>query len=192
MLLAALAGAAMTMLASDLNSLAMVLVEDFYRPWRPESSEKQRLGTARRIVVVMGLLNVVTALILVQTKGSALSMWFAVSAIASGGLAGLFFLAFLTRRATSRSAWIGILFSSAFTVWAVLTKGAKPLVNAGGFNYPGDDLTIGACGNIILFLTGLMAAMLARPTHTDASGTFWHWRAVRRERQGVVAAGQLR
>src|SRR5262249_22111031 len=104
LLLAALTGAAMTMLASDLNSLAMVLVEDFYRPARPSASDGERLTAARMIVVVVGLLNVVTALVLVQTKGSALSMWFAVSAIASGGLAGLFFLGFLARRANARSA----------------------------------------------------------------------------------------
>ena len=95
LLLAALTGAAMTMLASDLNSMAMVLVEDFYRAARPASTDKERLSAARVLVVIVGLLNVITALMLVQTKGSALSMWFAVSAIASGGLAGLFFLAFL-------------------------------------------------------------------------------------------------
>src|SRR5206468_1926060 len=90
---------------------------------------------------------------------SAFSMWFAVSAIASGGLAGLFFLAFLTPRATRASAWAGIALSTAFTVWAVLTKGAQPLLNLKPFNYLGDDLTIGAAGNLILFTTGLLASM---------------------------------
>lgn len=182
LLLAALTGAAMTMLASDLNSLAMVLVEDFYRASRPKSTDKERLKAARVIVVTVGLLNVVTALLLVQTKGSALSMWFAVSAIASGGLAGLFFLAFLSRRATRASAWVGIACSSAFTVWAVLTKGKSPLVDLGSLNYPGDDLTIGACGNIILFVTGLIASMLRKPGGVDERGTFWHWRAMRHAR----------
>src|SRR5262245_20839743 len=146
LLLAALTGAAMTMLASDLNTLAMVLVEDFYRAARPASTDRERLRAARVLVVIVGLLNVITALMLVQTKGSALSMWFAVSAIASGGLAGLFLLAFLTSRATKASAWTGIVCSGVFTVWAVLTKGASPLVDLGGWNYPGDDLTIGAAG----------------------------------------------
>jgi SSS family solute:Na+ symporter len=191
LLLAALTGAAMTMLASDLNSLAMVLVEDFYRASRPASSDTERLRTARVIVVIVGLLNVVTALMLVQTKGSALSMWFAVSAIASGGLGGLFFLAFLTRRATRTSAWVGIACSSAFTVWAVLTKGGNPLLNLGSLNYPGDDLTIGACGNMILFVTGLAASMLTNPADVDERGTFWHWRAMRHAREEAATAGQL-
>ena len=157
----------------------MVLVEDFYRAARPQATDKQRLRAARTLVVVVGLLNIVTALILVQTKGSALSLWFAVSAIASGGLAGLFFLAFLTRRATKVSAWTGIACATAFTFWAVLSKGAKPFLDLGSFNYPWDDLTIGAFGNIILFTTGLLASLFTAPETTDDRGTFWHWRATR-------------
>ena len=129
LLLAALTGAAMIMLASDLNSLASVATEDFYRAARPHSTDRERLRAARIIVVVVGLLNVATALLLVQSKGSALSMWFAVSAIASGGLGGLFLLAFLMTRATRTGVYAGIAASTAFTIWAVLTKSAKPIVD---------------------------------------------------------------
>jgi SSS family solute:Na+ symporter len=190
LLLAALTGAAMTMLASDLNTLAMVLVEDFYRAARPASGDRERLTAARVLVITVGLLNVVTALVLVQTRGSALSMWFAVSAIASGGLAGLFFLAFLTSRTTRSSAWTGIVCSTLFTVWAVLTRGANPLVNIGALNYPGDDLTIGAAGNVVLFCTGLAASLVNRPSEANEKGTLWHWRATRRApavRKGIHA-----
>jgi len=180
LLLAALTGAAMTMLGSDLNSMAVVLVEDFYRAVRRSAGDRERLTAARVIVVTVGLLNAVTALILVQTRGSALSMWFAVSAIASGGLAGLFFLAFLTGRATRAAAWTGIASSTVFTVWAVLTRGAKPLVDLGGLNYPWDDLTIGAMGNIILFGAGLAATAVAPAAVPVEKGTLRHWLASRR------------
>jgi SSS family solute:Na+ symporter len=185
LLLAALTGAAMTMLASDLNSLASVATEDFYRAVRPNSTDRERLRAARIIVVVMGLLNTVTALALVQSKGSALSMWFAVSAIASGGLAGLFLLAFLLARATRAGAYTGIAASTAFTIWAVLTKGAKPLLNHAPYNFPFDELTIGAFGNIVLFVVGAAASLLTarhaveRAADPDA-GTLWHWLRNRR------------
>lgn len=180
LLLASLTGAALTMLASDLNSLAMVLVEDFYRAARPQSTDRERLRASRVIVIVVGLLNVVTALILVRTRGSALSMWFAVSAIASGGLAGLFFLAFLKRRASRAGAWTGIACSTAFTVWAVLTKGSNPIVNMAPFNFPYNDLTIGALGNIILFVTGWCASLSMPSSEVEPAGTFWHWRRLRK------------
>ncbi|HET8546896.1 MAG TPA: sodium:solute symporter [Bryobacteraceae bacterium] len=187
LLLASLTGAAMTMLASDLNSLAMVLVEDFYRAARPRSTDKERLRAARVIVVVVGLLNVLTALLLVQTRGSALAMWFAVSAIASGGLAGLFFLAFLTPRASRAGVWAGIACSTAFTVWAVLTKGARPLIDMAPFNYRGDDLTIGAVGNIVLFTVGLFTSLLVAPAKdAERTGTIWHWRELRHARRQAV------
>jgi SSS family solute:Na+ symporter len=192
LLLAALTGAAMTMLASDLNSLAMVLVEDFYRAARPASTDRQRLAAGRAIVAAVGALNAGTALLLVQTRGSALSMWFAVSAIASGGLAGLFFLAFLAPRASRAGAWGGIACSAAFTVWAVLTRGAKPLLNLGPFNYPGDDLTIGAAGNIILFGAGLLGSLLFPAAAAADRGTYWHWRRTRRERLANAPAGARR
>jgi solute:Na+ symporter, SSS family len=167
----------------------MVLVEDFYRAARPRSTDRQRLRAARVIVIVVGLLNVITALMLARTEGSALSMWFAVSAIASGGLAGLFFLAFLTPRASRAGAWTGIAASTAFTVWAVLTKGAKPLVDLSPVNYAGDDLTIGAVGNIVLFTVGLLTSLLIAPAKiADRTGTVWHWRELRNARRHAEVA----
>lgn len=188
LLLAALTGAAMTMLASDLNSLASVVTEDFYRAARPRSTDRERLRAARIIVAVVGLLNVVTALLLVKSRGSALSMWFAVSAIASGGLAGLFLLAFLMARATRTGVYAGIGASTAFTVWAVLTKGARPMVNVAPFNFPFDELTIGGLGNLVLFLVGagvslvITAQTTERRSEVDA-GTVWHWLRSRHARQ---------
>ena len=75
-----------------------------------------------------------TALLLAHTKGGALQMWFTVSAIFSGGLAGLFLLAFLSRRANRRGVYVGILASVLVTMWAVLTKSGK-LVDLGRFNF---------------------------------------------------------
>jgi SSS family solute:Na+ symporter len=193
LLLAALVGAAMTMLASDLNSLALVATADFYRAVRPRSTDRDRLRAARIIVIVVGLLNAVTALALVQSKGSALSMWFAVSAIASGGLAGLFLLAFVVSRATRAGAYAGIIASMVFTVWAVLSKGANPLVDFGGVNFPFDELTIGALGNIILFAAGAAASIVARRSKASRAGeadvgTFWHWRRMRQLRDSAPVA----
>jgi SSS family solute:Na+ symporter len=145
------------------------------------------------IVVVVGLLNVLTALLLVQTKGSALAMWFAVSAIASGGLAGLFFLAFLFPRASRTGAWAGIACSTAFTVWAVLTKGSQPLLDIAPFHYRGDDLTIGAVGNIVLFTVGLITSLLIAPAKdADRAGTIWHWRELRQARRQAIGSEAAR
>ena len=191
LLLAALIGAAMSMIASDLNSLASVATEDFYRAARPRSTDRERLRAAKTLVIIMGLLNAVTALALVHSKGSVLSMWFAVSAIASGGLGGLFLLAFLIPRATRVGAYAGMIASTAFTMWAVLTKGQKPMVNLSPFNFPYDELTIGAFGNIILFAIGLAASLVTATTSAGeqmkaTDGTLWEWLRTRETRHASI------
>lgn len=194
LILAALVGAAMCALASDLNSFSVVGVEDFYRVFRPNTTDKERLRIARVIVLVSGLACIGTALILAHSKGSALALWFTVSAIASGGLAGLFGLAFVVGHASRRGVYIGIWVSLIFTVWATLTMGAKPLVNLGGISYPWHELTIGAVANIILFVTGYLASLVFRPGPDEGSGggmTVWQWLAHRddQRKQAPVASG---
>jgi SSS family solute:Na+ symporter len=189
LLLACLTGAAMTMLASDLNSMSVVAVEDFYRYFRPRSTDQERLVAAKGFVVLTGILNIGTALLLVQSKGSALSSWFAVSAIASGGLMGLFFLAFLTKRAHRTGVYCGIVANLSFSIWAALTKGATPLVDLGAWNFPYDELLIGVIGNVLLFTIGLGASYLLPQAkaveNAPPSQTVWNWLAARRPAEAV-------
>ncbi|HYO84270.1 MAG TPA: sodium/solute symporter [Bryobacteraceae bacterium] len=184
LLLACLSGSAMTMLASDLNSMSVVAVEDFYRFFRPHSTDRERLVAAKTFVVLKGILNIGTALLLVQSKGSALASWFAVSAIASGGLMGLFFLAFLTKRAHRIGVYCGIVANLCFSVWAALTKGTAPLLDLGAWNFPYDELLIGVIGNVLLFAVGLTVSYLLPAEKVAPSAapsqTIWNWLASRR------------
>ncbi len=70
--LAALFGAAMSMLASDLNCLGLILVEDFYSQFFPRNSDAQRLRFGKIAVVLCGFLAIAVALRLSSTHGSAL------------------------------------------------------------------------------------------------------------------------
>jgi len=166
-----------------LNSMSVVAVEDFYRFFRPRSADRERLVAAKTFVVLTGVLNIGTALLLVQTKGSALASWFAVSAIASGGLLGLFFLAFLTKRAHRVGVYCGIAVNLCFSIWAALTKGATPLLDLGDWNFPYDELLIGVIGNVLLFTVGLIVSYAAPEEKALAeapSQTLWNWLASRR------------
>ncbi len=57
MFLAALFGAAMSMLASDLNCLGLILVEDFYSHFFPRNTDAQRLRFGKLAVIVCGALG---------------------------------------------------------------------------------------------------------------------------------------
>ncbi len=154
LILASVLGSAMCALASDLNSLAVVGVEDIYRLIRPQTPDRDRLRMAKYLVAGCGIGCIVTALGLAHTKGSALSMWFTVSAVASGGLAGLFLLAFLSSRASRRGVYVGIIASVLFIIWASLTLNEKRIVDLGAFNFPWHDYMIGAIAHVVLLVVG--------------------------------------
>jgi SSS family solute:Na+ symporter len=144
--MAALFGAAMANLSSDFNSLAAVGVEDYYRIARPAATERQRLFVAKIIVAVCGALCIVVATVLAHTNGSALSMWYTVSAIVGAGLAGLFLLAFLVPRAGPTAAYVAIAANLLFTAYATLWNGP--------YKFPYHSYMIGVIGHLIVFVGG--------------------------------------
>ncbi len=178
-IMAALIGSSMCALASDLNSLSSVGVADLYPMLRPKANDQQRLRMGKYLVAGCGIACVATALLLAQTKGSALSMWFTVSAIASGGLAGLWALAFLTTRGSRRGVYFGIVVTLIFTIWASLTLPGKRVVNLGAWNFPWHDYMIGAIGHMLLFVFGYVGSLIW--PDRDAAGerlrqiTLWSW-----------------
>jgi solute:Na+ symporter, SSS family len=186
--MATLMGAAMSGLASDLNALAVVGVEDFYRAIRPASTDRQRLFTGKVIVACAGVLCIVVAEVLAHSKGGALSTWFSLSAIFAGGLAGLFILAFFSSRTSRKGIYIGIAATVLFTAWATLTAGNKPLWNLGPVKFPWNDLMIGAIGHIVFLVFGYLGSlMFPREQNAASEMTFWTWLRDRK-RQSIQAA----
>jgi SSS family solute:Na+ symporter len=188
--LAALFGAAMSMLASDLNCLGLIVVEDFYSQFFPEKSDRQRLRCGKIAVVLSGILAITVAIRLSATQGSALALYYTATAIVAGGLAGLFLLAFLTSKAGRTAAMIAIVANLIFTAWATLTLNGGKLLNLHAWNYTWHEYTIGAIGNILLLAVGLVAAQIW-PVSTKESNrlTLWTWLAARKQtRQPAIPA----
>jgi solute:Na+ symporter, SSS family len=154
LLLAALFGAGMAMLASDFNCLATIAVEDFYDNFRPQSTDRKRLRLGRICVLLSGLTACTFAWVLAHSHGAALALYYATASILAGGLAGIFLLAFLTRRANDFGAKIGIAANLVLTAWASLTVGAKPLLSLGRFRFTWHEYMIGVVGQLTLFAVG--------------------------------------
>jgi SSS family solute:Na+ symporter len=178
--LAALFGAAMSMLASDLNCLAVIIVEDFYGHFAPHRTDPQRLRVGKLSVAICGLLAIEVALRLSKTQGAALSLYYLLTAVVAGGLAGLFLLAFLIRRAGRTAALIAIATNLGFTAWATLTMNGGHTWNLHRWNYPWHEFTIGAVGNTLMFLVGCIASLVA-PADRVAGPTLWDWLAMNRQ-----------
>lgn len=168
--LAALFGAAMANLSSDFNSLAAIAVRDYYEVLHPGASERKRLFAGKAVVAVCGALCVAVASVLAHTNGTALSLWYTVSAVVAGGLVGLFLLAFLCPRAGSTAAYIGIGACLLFTTWAT-----------GPWGFPLYNYMIGVIGHAVLLGAGYAASFLF-PNREKAGAelTLWGWLRARR------------
>jgi SSS family solute:Na+ symporter len=187
--LAALFGAAMSMLASDLNCLAVIVVEDFYGRYVPRSTDARRLRVGKITVAICGALAILGALRLSTTQGSALSLYYLLTAIVAGGLAGLFLLAFLVPRAGRAAAIIAIIANLVFTAYATLTMNGGHTWNLHRWNYPWHELTIGAVGNTLMFLVGCIASVVL-PADSEGGPTLWDWLEMRRQSKREKALGE--
>jgi len=166
LVLAALLAAAMSALSSDLNCLSAVVVEDYYRRLRPNASDPQRLRVGKFTVAICGLIALSLAVAYVQLgEASFLGTVFNLYAIFSGGLVGLFALAFFSRRANPKGALVGIAACVLFTAWAVLTSpmqiGAdkRTLINLGRWGFHQHSLMIGVWSHLVLFAVGYAASL---------------------------------
>lgn len=182
--LAALFGAGMAMLASDLNCLATVGITDFYRHWYPHASDRRCLRLGRICVCASGVLAAVIAWLLAHMPGAALALYYAATSIVAGGLAGIFLLSFLSARATAFGVQTAIVVNLIFTVWATLTSGEHPLLAATRFRFTWHDYLIGVVGQLIVLGVGYAASWLSpRTTSPTTVMTIWNWR--RQQRQGL-------
>ena len=166
----------MSSLSSDLNCLSAVGVEDYYRKLRPAASDQQRLFTGKLIVAVCGALAIGIAVIIASMGERVLGLYYAATSIISGGLAGIFLLAFFSRRANKQGLWIGITVNLLFTGWATLTSGKNKMFDLGGCNYTWPSVMIGVIGHVIILLVGYSSSWFFPPdTNLKKEWTIWGW-----------------
>ncbi|MGH7953481.1 MAG: sodium:solute symporter, partial [Limisphaerales bacterium] len=172
--MAALFSAAMSTMSSDLNCLSAVGVEDYYRKFRPASTDRQRLFAGKIIVAVSGALAVGIGAFIAGKGQSALKLYYAATAIVAGGLAGMFLLAFLSRRANRQGLWIGIIVNLLFTSWAVLTSGKNQMLDLGDYNFTWPNVMIGVIGHLIVLVVGYFASwFFPSDTNLKQEWTLW-------------------
>jgi SSS family solute:Na+ symporter len=180
--LAALFGAGMAMLSSDLNCLSAVLVRDFYQRWKSAATDRQSLTMGRIFVFINGVAALAGAWALAHSHGTVLALYYAVTSIVAGGLAGIFLLAFLSKRSTARAVYFAIAANLAFTIWATLTSGKHSLLPNSRFSFPWHEYMIGAVGQILVIAAGLAASRFTnRSPKNEEPMTLWKWLSFRRK-----------
>jgi len=162
LILAGVFAAAMSTLSSDLNSLASVLVDDFYNKLASKSSEKGRFLFSRITVVTAGICAIFLAIALRKSK-SMVDAFFTFSSIMAGGMIGMFFLGFFTRRSSMKGLYVGLSIGVAFITWATLTQQMQPSRYPWLPKFGINILWLGFLGNIVVFTTGYLASLILTP-----------------------------
>jgi SSS family solute:Na+ symporter len=167
-----------TAIDADLNSMSVVIVEDYYRRLRPNATDAERLFIGKLMVVATGIGTIGMAALLARTEGTALSTAFLIASIVSGGVTGLFALAFLCPRATAGGAYAGIVAGVLFTAWATLSS--KGWVDFVGVRYTLHPYLIGVFTTLLLFIVGYVTSPLFCGAADARSLTIWGWLSKRR------------
>ena len=182
-ILAALVAAALSSLDSDLNCLAAVGVEDYYARLKPGCTDRQKLIAGKLLVAICGIgaLLVASPYVKAGSEG-ALGIVFTLYAIFSGGIAGLFLLGLVSRRANKQGLYIGIAACVLFTGWAVLTstkigadESARLILDLGRFNFTHHKYMLGVYSPVILFAVGYAASFLFPRKEGDKDLTMYGW-----------------
>ena len=118
LVIAGVFAASMSTLDSSLNSVATALTTDWYARFHPDAEDHGKLVLARWLTAILGVLATSMSLLLASFDvGSLWDTFQAGMGLFGGGLAGLFALGILTRRANGRGALVGAVASVFVLVW---------------------------------------------------------------------------
>ena len=159
LVIAAALAAAMSSLDSSINAISTVGVVDIYRRHiKKAEKDKHYLQIAWLIAGGAALFMVCGALILNASETKTLQDTATIlSSITGGGLLGLYLIGFFTKKGNAKSVWIGLIVTSLFTIWTILSK--RGLVPE-WLHTPFDLYYTGLIGNIIMFAVSFTAAVL--------------------------------
>ncbi len=113
LVIAGLFAATMSTLDSSLNSVAAVIVTDFYRRFRPSAEDGFCLKLASGLTILLGVFATMASIVMAGPDIK--SLWDTFNAFVGlllGGLAGLFVLGIFTRRSHGYGALVGAAASS--------------------------------------------------------------------------------
>ena len=150
LLVAAIVAAAMSTVSSTLNSGATVIMEDWYRRYiRRDAPDRSCVAVLRAATVTLGIASVAVAFAVIGVE-SALSTWWMLQSVLSGGMLGLFLLGCASKRTTSPQAVIATLLGVATVAWVVFFQKTF---------HPNLSIVFGTC---ILFVSGLGLSLLRK------------------------------
>ena len=117
-LIAAIFAATMSTISSNINSVATAFSIDFWKRFRPSTTDTQLVGIARWASVVSGMVGLMLALFMATWDiQSVLDFFNEALGLLTSGLGGLFFIAVFMKRVKGGAALTGFIVGEAVVFW---------------------------------------------------------------------------
>ncbi|WP_158827530.1 sodium:solute symporter [Mucilaginibacter lacusdianchii] len=193
-ILAAMISAAICSLSADLNSLAAVGVEDYYKKFRPNKSDKEYLNGGKWLIVISGIISIAIGGIYINIGNEGiLGIIFTLYAIFSGGIVGVFLLGIFSARANRQGVNIAIGVCILFTSYAFLTstpiglgQNKSLLLDLGKYNFTHNKLMLGVYSHLVVIVVGYVASLFFPKPVLDQRLLYSGWRQSRKGQNSQI------
>jgi len=159
LLIASIFAAGMSTVSTSVNSTATIILSDYYLRYFKNANEKSSMKVLYTSSGIFGVLGIIIALSLVGVE-SVLDAWWSLASIFSGGMLGLFLLAFLSKTVRNIDAAVGVIVGALVIIWMSLSPLYFTEGNLLAFKSPfHSNLTI-VIGTLVIFLVGFISLKL--------------------------------
>lgn len=95
-------------LSSSLNSIAATFVNDLYKPFAKDKSDKHLLKISGWLTLIIGIIQIVVALVVMRQNRSALDNALSIASLFNGPVLGVFLVGTFIKRANETAALTGM------------------------------------------------------------------------------------
>ena len=107
-------------LSSSLNSIAATAVNDLYKPFTKDKSDKHFLKISGWLTVIVGIAQIVIAIGFMKSASSALNLALSVASLINGPILGVFLVGTFLKKAKELHALIGMAASISLMLYILL------------------------------------------------------------------------
>lgn len=157
-LVAAIFAAAMSTLSSSMNSVSVLVSEDFYRRFSKSTDDRRRLRLMKSVSYLAGAIGMIIALWMATFEvRSMIETWNRIAALLGGGFVGIYALGIFTKRTNATGAICGAVAS---VFWTLFAERFTPM----HWSLLAPSATL-AC-----IVVGYLTSLLTGPAKRDLSG----------------------
>lgn len=147
-------------LSSSLNSIAATAINDLYKPFKKNITDKQLVRLAGILTVVIGIIQILVAIAFMKSGESALGLALAVASLINGPVLGVFLVGSFMKRASEIHALIGMIVSILVMTYIMLA--ANKVIDGPVIAWTWYALI----GSLITFSVAFLASLVI-PTKND-------------------------